>query len=189
MEELYPTYLWRVPVTADMEGWGELWPRLEQQILEATKNAEPVNHLAPRTSALYHIYNIFTWQDPLIDQLKQSIKKTVSELHPGQDYYLRGWLNVMREQSVLNWHDHITDIVGGMHGYLSITSEPSVTVYRIGEDLLNVKNRNGYAVIGYCNRDQHRTTPMPGDTPRVSAAFDIVPTTYKLSTADNWVLL
>ena len=189
MEELYPNYLWRVPVTADMEGWDELWPRLEQQILEATKNAEPVNHLAPRTSALYHVYNIFAWQDPLIDQLKQAIKKTVSDLHPGQDYYIRGWLNVMREQNVLNWHDHITDIVGGMHGYLSITSEPSVTVYRIGEDLLNVKNRNGYAIIGYCNRDQHRTTPMPSDTPRVSAAFDIVPTTYKLSTADNWVLL
>jgi hypothetical protein len=96
----------------------------------------------------------------------------------------------MRNQEVLNWHDHINEIVGGMHGYLSISSEPSVTVYRIGEDLLNVKNRNGYAIIGYCNRDQHRTTPMPGDTPRVSAAFDIVPTTYnKLPTANKWVLL
>lgn len=178
MKELYPNYLWQVPVTEDLDSWHEIWPSLEQQILESTKGFEPVSIHGNRTTTLYYAYNIFTMQYPKILELKESIAKAVKSLHPDNSYYIRGWLNVMRNQEVLNWHDHINEIVGGMHGYLSISSEPSVTVYRIGEDLVNVKNINGHLVLGYCNRDQHRTTPMPSDKPRVSLAFDIVPTSY-----------
>ena len=187
MEELYPGYLWQVPVTEDIRAWNQLWPMLEKNIIEEAKG-KVVNSYWPRTTALYHSYNIFTMSDPSIKQLHSVIGQTLRQLHPGQHYNIRGWLNVLRDQNTLDWHTHITDIIGGMHGYMSITSEPSVTVYRIGEDLLNVKNRNGHMVIGYCNRDQHRTTPVPGEVPRVSVAFDIMPTSYTLPT-EHWAPL
>ena len=192
MEELYPNYLWRVPVTEDITDWNKLWPGLEQQILEMTRGKVPVNVHGGRTTTLYYTYNIFTFQYPVIDELKQSISNAVNKLHPDQRYYIRGWLNVMRDQEILHWHGHLPGVVGAMHGYLSITSEPSVTVYRIDKDLVNVKNRNGHAVIGYCDRDQHRTTPMPSEHPRISVAFDIAPATTDMITEfpDNkWVLL
>jgi len=189
MEELYPNYLWQVPVTKDLAGWNELWPGLEQQILSENKGKSYALEDWPETTALYRHYNIFTIEDPNIEQLQSVVRETVKQVNPNKEFYIRGWLNVLRDQNTLNWHDHAPDIVGAMHGYISISSEPSVTVYRIGEDLLNVKNRNGYIVIGYSNRDKHRTTPMPSDTPRVSVAFDIVPTTYDLPASNKWLLL
>ena len=189
MEELYPNYLWQVPVVEDITEWDDFWPTLEVRILDYCKGKRLVNDIWPATTALYKEYNIFTVVDPRIYNLQAEIAGVVNELQPDQQFYIRGWLNVIRDQSTLDWHHHINDVVGGMHGYLSITSEPSITVYRIGEDLLNVKNRHGYAVIGYCNRDQHRTTPMPGDIPRVSVAWDIIPATCKKQRINHWVPL
>ena len=185
MEELYPNYLWQVPVTADMEGWDELWPRLEKDIMVLAQGKD-LRTDWPLTTALYQSYNIFAIPDPYIEHLQSAISEIVSQLQPNKNFYIRGWLNVLRDETTLNWHDHITDVVGGMHGYMSISSEPSITVYRIGEDLLNVKNRNGYAVIGYCNRDKHRTTPMPGE--RVSVAWDIIPAEF-YNDITHWVPL
>lgn len=190
MEELYPNYLWRVPFTNDIDSWLQIWPSLEQQILEQTQGKHPFKVFSPRTTGLYYAYNIFTFDEPVIQELHQSLKKFINDLEPGKSYRIRGWLNVIRNQEVLNWHGHMPKAPGSLHGYLSINSEPGITAYRIGKDLVNVKNINGQIVIGYSHNDQHRTTPMPGDVPRVSLAFDIVPEEFnRFETANQWVPL
>ena len=113
---------------------------------------------------------------PQVSELWHGIRSAVQQTIPGRHYYITGWLNVLRDGTVLDWHTHNQHGTPGiLHGYMSVDSEPTVTAYRIDNDTVNVENKNGYLVFGYSTRDQHCTMPMPNGRTRVSIAFNAVP--------------
>lgn len=138
-------------------------------------------------------YNIFTWDHPAIDKLKESLKSIIVEASEyygidfeEENYYINGWFNLdfaspeNREIGVspLKHPEHYHDHAGGtgapvFHGYYCVNAEPSSTFYKIDRsvDFENI-NKNNRAIVSETGHP-HGRDDWYQEKPRVTIAYDI----------------
>lgn len=161
------------------------------------------------TMALAH-YNIFSYDNPSIDILKESLKELLKDAckYYEIDYYaytwgLHGWFNrndksQMADISPIdnpdNFHEHLDGIgAPNFHGYYAVNAEPSVTVYKINKDsdsiIVNV-NKNNRAILSEVGHP-HGMGNWKGQEPRITIAYDITPITDRdlEVNRDYWTIL
>lgn len=138
-------------------------------------------------------YNIFTWENESIQNLKDALRELVIEASEyygidfeEENYYISGWFNLdfmspeNREYGVSPLKDstHYHDHAGGtgapiFHGYYCVNAEPSSTFYKIDRerDFENI-NKNNRAIISETGHP-HGRDDWYEQKPRVTIAYDI----------------
>ena len=128
------------------------------------------------TSARYGNYNFFLFEHPLVENVLGIIRDGYSELIEESEteceaLSIQSWINLHRRGERLNIHRHL-GFWG--HGYLAVNAEGTSTIFEIGEEDLELKNKNGRLTIIGSDDVWHRVTPYSGDDVRVSIAFDLI---------------
>lgn len=157
-------------------------PELENQVLATLKqeNIAPVEGVFTVSEPTRYatVWNLLSIQHPLLDVLRLSIRRSL-DYFSTEPHHIRLWLNVIRDQGELPWHSHNTIEPGGLFGYVSITSEPSQTIFQLVNiaDAVTIDNRDGFGAWSINTKDGginvHKTTAMPGPGPRLSLAWDV----------------
>jgi hypothetical protein len=131
------------------------------------------------STAAFADYNIFTFVNPAMVKLYHSIVQSVKPfLNANEHYACQAWLNVFRAGEFIDWHKHWPAEDQCFHGYYCVNANNSTTSYRLNDQVYNVANHNGLVVFGRSAGDEHRSSPCTEPMPRVTIAFDIVPTSY-----------
>ena len=148
---------------------------LANQIPNETIFRNRSNLKPPKTTELYASYNLLTINEIGFNYLYHSIKNSFYEIKDSKDqYYIRSWLNMYRNQNGLAWHSHLPDCKNSWHGYFCVNAEPSITEYRVLGKEISVNNKNNSIVIGKC-QDNHKTVVWDSDeNPRITIVFDII---------------
>ncbi len=151
------------------------------------------NMLNGPATQLGEYYNIFTWNHPAINSLKESLRDIVLEAtdyygidFEKENYYINGWFNLdfsspdNREIGVspIKHPEHYHDHAGGtgapvFHGYYCVNAEPSSTFYKIDKkyDFENI-NKNNRAIVSETGHP-HGRDDWYEDKPRITIAYDI----------------
>lgn len=138
-------------------------------------------------------YNIFTWENQAIQNLKNSLREIIIEASEyygidfdKEDYHINGWFNLDfsspedRSQGVspIRHPEHYHDHAGGtgapiFHGYYCVNAEPSSTFYKIDRerDFENV-NKNNRAIVSETGHP-HGRDDWYEEKPRITIAYDI----------------
>lgn len=142
-------------------------------------------------------YNIFNFENKFIKNLQNALKDAVKEAcdYYGHDYesmkyMIHGWYNydpkTMDGSSGVNplkndkfYHDHM----GGegapvYHGYYCVNAEPSITYYKINNEIdFENHNKNNRAIVSETGHP-HGRDDWYQDKPRITIAYDIIPTSH-----------
>lgn len=138
-------------------------------------------------------YNIFTWDNPGIQNLKSALSDVVREAseyygidYDSENYFINGWFNLDFKTegigsgvSPINHPEHYHDHAGGtgapvFHGYYCVNAEPSSTFYKIkGTDTVfeNI-NKNNRLIVSETGHP-HGRDDWYEDKPRITIAYDI----------------
>jgi len=158
-------------------------------------------------------YNIFQFKHPALINLLKAIKSMTIEAcsHYGvqfEDYEfaVHGWFNLYTvenrasEQEIMKkekrddlpWHDHGGDGFPSLHGYYSVSAEPSNTYYKVFDKDVTIDNKNNVALLSETGH-LHAMAPWRLDKNRITIAYDVVPINKKIDPIstyfDNKVLL
>ena len=189
MKTVYPGFVWQDCFLAaqDLAAWKQYaTPELEDKVLAAVRGL----NLAPAEGAwagseptrYATAWNVMNVQHPLLDVLKRAIRRSL-DYFTTEPHHARLWLNVIRDQGEFGWHCHNTSEPGGLFGYVSITAQPSQTIFRLVnvDDAVVIDNIDGYGAWSINTKDGelnvHRTTPMTAPGARISLAWDVTPST------------
>lgn len=136
---------------------------------------------------LYKEYNLLSHPYPGFHELYfniQSFFHTVLSHHSGRTnhvYYIQSWLNVYKSGKFIDWHTHWSEEFDSWHGFFCVDVEPdSKTSYKWPnhEEVIEVESKNNLIVLGTSVGDEHKSSIWEQDYPRITIAFDIVPSTY-----------
>ena len=134
----------------------------------------------------WHItYNIFTYEDESIQNIKSSIQKMIIEAcnyyginHEEQKYMLKGHLNYYAGPKILNRKDIVWDNHGEnpleFHGYYCVNAEPSVTYYQVDGSIVENTNKNDVAVLSQ-NGYHHVVGDWPFEDVRITIGYNVFP--------------
>lgn len=137
---------------------------------------------------LFAQYNYLLYPLPGIPKLYNAIKETFNECLNREslgapdfdEYQMQCWLNVYNRGEYIDWHSHWPSEYKSWHGFYCIDVEPdSFTSYNIPlskTGIINVQSKNNLLVISRSGGDFHRSSEWKHDRPRITVAFDIVPT-------------
>jgi hypothetical protein len=130
------------------------------------------------SSSNFREYNTFTFPSRQLYCLYDQIRHWVRDyIDPYETYALQSWINVFRQGGHITWHDHYKAGQGVLHGYYCVNVGDTKTEYQIPDrPECSVQNRDGLLVWGLSEGDQHRSEPWWGEEPRVTIAFDVIPT-------------
>jgi len=149
-------------------------------------------------------YNVFTFENEGIQKLKSALKDMTIEAcnyygidFSSNDFKIHGWFNVdykfdsvsiSPKQDNRFYHDHMNgEGAPVFHGYYSINAEPSITYYKINNlndfENVNVNNRAILSETGH----PHGRDDWYQDTPRITLAYDIAPSSYNVG--EKWIQL
>lgn len=145
----------------------------------------PNNENSPLTTKKLHLYNAFLFPFENINRLYRSVSSCFRTLENNNDpFFIRGWINIYRQNEYLNWHRHGTfGHDNSYHGFFCVNSEGSVTDYRFdNNEHFTLNCKDNLLVIGKSGDNLHRTYPWDKQGDRITIAFDIHPLTnvYKL---------
>jgi len=131
------------------------------------------------STRVYDTYNIFLCpQIGFAELYKLVINYFKTKESEYQKFSVAGWVNVYEENDFLDWHKHGSSHHshdGRWHGYVCVNAEPSKTLYRDSEGLVEtIENKNSYITLSPGGL-YHRTTPWEDTTkPRITIAFDFI---------------
>ena len=154
------------------------------------------------TTARSGLYNIFSWDHPEIDKLKDNItefhheyyKQSLEKNDLPPELWVNGWMNVMKKGQVIRKHAHGYLEWTYLSGHFTVQSSDTQTVYvnpyehmtdsRMTKDLksgvLDRYSHRLYAADNIAGRMAlfpsfvpHFTTTHDGDDYRITLAFDM----------------
>jgi hypothetical protein len=163
-----------------------------------------IGNIPPETLSRFNIYNgaptqlgdfynIFTWENEAISNLKESLADAIKEAseyygidYDSENYFINGWFNldfktegVGSGVSPLNHPEHYHDHAGGtgapvFHGYYCVNAEPSSTFYKIdrGDKVFENINKNNRLIVSETGHPHGRDDWFE-DKPRITIAYDI----------------
>jgi hypothetical protein len=130
------------------------------------------------STKIFNRYNLLLYPYPEFSNLFKEIKTMFREssLEDG-DYYIQCWLNLYNKGDFIDWHNHWDQSFNSWHGFFCVDCEPSKTSYQIPnlDKIVDIKSKNNLLVMSKSDGDYHRTWPWIKDSPRITIAFDIVP--------------
>ena len=138
---------------------------------------------APNTTKAFSQYNVLTFPLPQIHELYHEIKKffygcekTYYGTNLKCNYFCQAWINVYKKGQFIDWHGHHYNVARAWHGFISVSTEPSETIYKfLNDKILSVPNYDGQLILGLSENNKHKTNPWPfEDRNRVTIAFDII---------------
>jgi len=147
------------------------------------------------STKLFSQYNLLTLLYPITNQLYFEIQKFFREnCDIKEPYMIQSWLNFYRKGEFIDWHRHWRSAAKGWHGFICVSCEPSKTTYRLPPihgfqvpsnlidesqwELQDIESKDGLIVLSESAGDMHRTWPWEYDEPRITIAFDIIPTKH-----------
>jgi hypothetical protein len=131
------------------------------------------------STKMYEAYNVFLCHMPGFAETYNLVVNYFKQKQADYiNYAVAGWVNVYHKDGFLDWHKHGSDLYehdGRWHGYVCVNAEPSKTLYRNNEGLVEtVENKNGYITLSHAGL-YHRVTPWENETePRITIAFDFI---------------
>ena len=154
------------------------------------------------TTARSQSYNVLTWDNPQIEQLKKEIVdahnyyyQTVIGNPPKHGIRVSGWMNIMRKGDRIRKHVHGYGARSYLSGHFTVCCEDTRTVYvnpyehwseefimrdmekysyHHSEKVYAPENVSGKLTL-FPNYIPHFTTEHQGDDLRITIAFDISP--------------
>ena len=137
---------------------------------------------APNTTKSFNQYNVLTFPLPQIHELFTEIKTVLYECERKYygtnlkcNYFIQAWLNVYKKGQFIDWHSHRYDVARAWHGFICISTEPSETIYKFDDQIINVPSKDNQIVLGISENNKHKTNPWPfSDRDRITIAFDII---------------
>lgn len=140
---------------------------------------------------LGNYYNIFSWENDAIQNLKLGLTDVMHEAseyygidYDSENYFINGWFNLdFKSEGVgvspLKHPEHYHDHAGGtgaptFHGYYCVNAEPSSTFYKInrGEKVFENINKNNRLIVSETGHPHGRDDWFE-DKPRITIAYDI----------------
>lgn len=149
------------------------------------------------TTKLYSQYNYLMYPligvSSLYEKIREMFHICVREENYGvklfDEYHMQCWLNIYNRGDYINWHGHWPTDYSSWHGFYCVDVEPdSYTTYKLlknpnmkkelnyEEDDIKIESKNNLLVLSPSGKDMHRSSEWNHDNPRITVAFDIVPT-------------
>ena len=139
------------------------------------------------TTKLYSQYNYLLYPYPGIGKLYNGIRETFYSCYHHmygepvkEEYHMQCWLNFYKTGDFIDWHQHWDKEYDSWHGFYCVDVEPnSETIYHFHDGShpnVHIKSENDLLVIGLSGRDSHRSSEWNESYPRITIAFDIIPT-------------
>ena len=132
------------------------------------------------TTSVFRHYNILTYPTRPIIILFEQMREKISPFLRNDDYVIQCWFNVYRAGEKIDWHDHWPDKAKVFHGFYCLQTEevPSYTDYKVPgvKDDVRIHSRDGLLIFGKSEGDRHASSLWYGSDPRITIAFDIIPT-------------
>jgi hypothetical protein len=158
---------------------------IENQFLD--KETKGFSESTPITTKLYDKYNYLMYplvgMGTLYENIREIFHICAREQNFGLDlfdeYHMQCWLNVYNKDDFIDWHGHWPSKWSSWHGFYCVNVEPeSNTTYMIRETKQHIKidSKNNLLVLSPSGRDSHKSSKWNYDEPRITVAFDIVPT-------------
>lgn len=135
-------------------------------------------------------YNAFQMYYPFMHDLYSEVFNLVLEAceyynvdYNSEQWICQAWFNINNKTNggKLDWHDHIADHHKNkylaFHGYYSVNAEPSITNYKVNNDIvknINKNNRVLLSAVGF----PHAMEDWNWDDDRITIAYDVVPLKY-----------
>lgn len=169
------------------------------EIIELTDDMAKIygNRPSGAGTALLSEYNLFEFDNPQIEKLKQALNDALHEAcdyyeidYDSQEWFLHGWYNRNAKEDMWDvspldnddkWHEHMNGVGSPVfHGYYCVNAEPSITAYKIFKDPNNIKinvNKNNRLVVSEVGHP-HGMGNWRVDGQRITIAYDIAPRTF-----------
>jgi hypothetical protein len=157
----------------------------------------------PKTTKLFHQYNLLMYPYPGFNKLYHKIKETFHSVNnhfysncpPYEEHHIQCWLNVYYKGEFIDWHGHWTPEHKSWHGFYCVDVEPnSYTTYKHHTlpNPINVISEDNLLVISRSDNDRHRSSEWNNENkPRITIAFDIVPSKILFETnqisMNHWI--
>lgn len=157
----------------------------EEAILKLDPDWTP-GHKSP-TSARYRQYNFLNF--PGSEDFKTFLRQSIDDFYRRMNWkipksrYLQCWVNIHRNGEHLHAHAH-QDCK--MSGHMTVACQGTRTTY-FKETTFEIENEPGLLTLIGCDRVPHYTSPVIGDVPRISIAFDLYESDEKVR--EHWVKL
>lgn len=148
-------------------------------------------NMGPATQ-LGRYYNIFKFDHEGIHNLKKALGDIIDEACEyysipltHKDYKIHGWFNLdfKTEQVPVSpikndhfYHDHMGgEGAPNFHGYYCVNAEPSITFYKINNEVdFENHNKNNRAIVSETGHP-HGRDDWHNEKPRITIAYDIAP--------------
>jgi len=139
-----------------------------------------------RTSmtALHRFYNIFKWEDPVIQELLAEIKEQylalINQLKMDRrKVWIRGWLNVIRDGEQIKIHLHNISRYAYLGGHVCVQCTETSTFYvnpinQINEPAAYESPNVAGKLTFFQHNIPHYTSEHRGDSERITIAFDLM---------------
>jgi len=184
---------WVVPLFNEMLGDPAVLAELKQialareEWLKSTIDPVPIAGLAEGTTARWHGFNTFVWEEPAMRTyqafVRESYRRFMDNLKlPRPRTWIQGWVNILGRGERLASHCHDQTPTAFLSGNFCVAAAGSATLYyppyvslqddHPGDNCLAVKNTPGLLTL-FPSTVFHATTPHEGDDKRISLAFDI----------------
>jgi len=156
----------------------------EKNILKLKKTNHGHTGLKNHTTTRHGNYNLFSFKNKEIDNLKNEIIKIHNKfvfnlnLKPVKNLYVKGWFNVMRKNEYIKPHIHSLDPDTYLGGHFCISCENTSTYYinsinQINEpETYESKNIPSKLTL-FQNYIPHYTNKHRGKKERITIAFDL----------------
>lgn len=161
-----------------------------RSIVERMLVGKEYHGISPSTTKSFMHYNLLLYPLPGFHNLYQEISSFFKDCHKlcfgetQEQFSSQCWLNVYKKGEYIDWHRHWPKESGGWHGFFCIDTEPdSYTTYRwqqgpqAGKEL-KIDSKDNLMVIGLSDGDEHRSSEWGHERPRITIAFDILPTKF-----------
>lgn len=115
----------------------------------------------------YPKYNIFclTATNKLMYELFNELKKHIREHIDDRPLWIQSWLNLHKNNEVLDWHNHLWK----WHGYISIDPKNTKTIFEEWE----IENKIGQIYFGEGYIKHKVEVVEPYDGYRITLGFDV----------------
>lgn len=161
----------------------EQYKRIENgEIVKGFNSGEAFKESNSITTMQWNRYNAFQFYDTNIFKLVKAIKDMTLEACEyydlsfiDEEFMAQAWFNVnYAKKGKLDWHEHGGNGAPYFHGYYCISAEPSITYYKINDELIENHNKNNRAILSETNHP-HAMADWDWDGPRITLAYDVVP--------------
>ena len=150
--------------------------------------------ISPMTSTVYKHYNLLLFPLSQFHELYFDIRKMFHEVNDrtNENYYIQCWLNVYNKNEFIDWHNHWPPYYQSWHGFYCVSGKGSHTTYKLPPDLkkeVMIPTIPNQIVLSKSAGDYHKSSDWIEDYPRITIAFDIVPTSglEPLELGNHWI--